>query len=175
MTASIAVTYSPRFTARERQLAALPGRLRNLAALVAIGVQPATMDLLRTHWNTRGAAFGHPWASLTRATILARTRRGTIGKGPLRDKDDLFNAVFSQSATRIAITSTGARLSVSPQDPKWHFLQLGTSRMVPRQVVPQPFPRSFRETIRSMSRDYILTGQIRGAGGRFASMRGVAQ
>lgn len=175
MTAAIAVTYSPRFSARERELAALPGRLRNLGALVALGVQPATMDLLRRHWNTRGAAFGHPWASLTRSTILARTRRGTIGKGPLRDTDTLFNAVFTQSATRIAITSTGARLSVSPRDPKWVFHQLGTRRMVARQVVPQPFPRSFRETIRSMARDYILTGQIRGAGGRFASFGGATQ
>src|SRR5436305_575410 len=91
---SLAVTYSPRLSAAEQQLVALPARLRNLAPLLSQAIAPAAIEMLRKHWATEGAASGHPWAPLALSTLAARVRKGTASKGPLRDTDAMRDTLF---------------------------------------------------------------------------------
>ena len=58
---------------------------------------------------------------------------------------------------------------------KFRFQQKGTVRMVARQLVPNPLPRSFRDQVRQVVHDYIATGRIRGAGGQFTAFSGSTQ
>jgi hypothetical protein len=167
-----AITYTPRLTTGMRQLLELPNRLRNLRPFVERSLAPAAAAMLKQHWDSKGAAFGHPWAAWAISTRLERIRKGNADKGILRDTDHLFRALFRSllSPERIQTIPGGLRLSLGlsqSEDPKAIFHQLGTSRMPARQVVPDPLPRSFRDVVRSMLKDYVLTGQIRGASGRF--------
>lgn len=167
---TVSVSYTPRLSEAEQALLELPGRLRNLEPVVSQAIAPAADAMLRRHWETQGRAFGHPWKPLAPSTLAERIRKGTANKGPLRDTDTLFRAVFSSAARRIARTATGVRLSLMPDDPKWMFHQLGTRRMPQRQVIPQPLPRTFRDVCREFVRDYVRTGRARGAAGRFVAI-----
>lgn len=172
------VTYTPRVTPAIRQLHELPGRLRDLRPLAEHAIIPAALEMLRRHWDSKGAAFGHPWAALAPSTIESRIRKGTAAKGPLRDTDNLFLALFRAVASthRVQATASGVRVSLGLDSSAraidrlkalWH--QRGTAKMPARQIIPEPLPRSFRDLVRTLTRDWLLTGRLRGAGGRFIS------
>lgn len=170
-----AVTYSPRATPKEQQLLGLRDRLARLDVLMEQGIAPETADMLTRHWETKGAAFGHPWAPWAASTFRARVRKANVAKGILRDRDDLFRSLFEsiRLGRRLVRVNNGLRLSLVPDDPAqrekfgWHMR--GTRRMPARQPVPSPLPRSFRDRVRAITRDFILTGRIRGAGGQFVA------
>lgn len=175
------ITYSPRVSPARESLRGLPSRLRDPRPVMEQAIVPAAIEMLRRHWDSKGAAFGHPWPPLAPSTIEARIRKGTAAKGPLRDTDNLFVALFRAVSSNRSLTpiNGGWRLALglgadaSPLDrlkALWH--QRGTSRMPARQVIPDPLPRSFRDTVRAIVRDWALTGQLRGAGGRFVSAGG---
>jgi len=169
------VRYTPRLTKGEQQLLSFRDRLKNLAPLMTQAIAPDAVDMLSRHWESKGQAFGHPWAPWKPATLRARLRKGNAGKGLLDDsgalKADLFASI--QSANRLQAINGGLRLSLAPDDPtqrlKFGFLLRGTKFMVARQPVPSPLPRSFRDRVRALTRDYLLTGRVRGAGGQFVS------
>lgn len=173
------ITYTPRITPALENLRALPGRLRDLRPLMTQAIVPAALEMLRRHWDSKGAAFGHPWAPLAPSTLLDRIRKGTAAKGPLRDTDNLFLALFASVSSSQALQQVagGIRLSLglaANADPlerlKALFHQHGTSRMPARQVIPSPLPRSFRDVVRAMVLDWLATGRLRGAGGRFVAV-----
>lgn len=182
------IRYSPRLSAAEQQLAAIPNRLRNMRPLMTQGVAPLAEAMIRTHEETQGAAFGHPWVKLADSTIAKRTRNGTIGGGILHETGDLFRAIFRSLTNGASITPIpgGLRLTLGESaidDPferlkfRWHML--GTKvRGVPhvpiRQPIPSPLPRSFRDDVRALVHDFIATGRLRGEGGRFVSAAGVS-
>lgn len=170
------ITYTPRLTAAEQQLAALPSRLRNLRPLMVRGIAPLAEQMIRRHETTEGAAFGHQWQELADSTIAAKARKGTLGAGILHDTGDLFRAIYRSLTSGAAIVAIngGLRLVLGAgalDDPierlkfRWHML--GTRRMPARQPIPSPLPRSFRDDVRKLVHDYIATGRIRGAGGQF--------
>lgn len=173
------ITYTPRLSPAEQQLAALPNRLRNLRPMFDTAIVPLAEAMLTEHWDSKGARFGHAWPALAESTIAARTRKGTIAKGILRDADDLFHAVFRSLRSSRALQSVagGVRLVMGESaidDPleraKFRFHMRGTSRMPVRQPIPSPLPRSFREQVRAVVHSFIATGRVRGAGGRFVSL-----
>jgi hypothetical protein len=172
------VRYTPRLTAGERQLLALGDRLRNLPSFVREAFAPEATALVARQWDSKGAAFGHPWAPWKPATFRARVRKGNVGKGLLDDtgalKASLFDAL--RGANRIQLIPQGVRFSLAPDDPierrKFGFLLRGAPSMVARQPVPSPLPRSFRDRLRFLTRDYLLTGRVRGAGGQFVAAGG---
>lgn len=170
-----AVIYSPRLSAKEQQLLGLRDRLKHLDVLMTQAIAPEAADMLTRHWETKGAAFGHPWAPWAPSTLRARVRKGNVAKGILRDEDHLFDSLFAsiRSARRLTRINSGVRLSLIPDDAterrKFGFHMRGTRRMPARQPVPSPLPRSFTDRVRAMTRDYLLTGRLRGAGGQFAA------
>ncbi len=172
------ITYTPRVSPARQSLRELPERLRDPKPLMEQSIAPAAVEMLRRHWDSRGAAFGHAWAPLAPSTLAARIRKGTAGKGPLRDTDNLYLALFrSVSSNRtLQRVANGYRLSLGLDQTTraidrlkavWH--QAGTATMPARQVIPSPLPRSFRDLVRSLVRDWVVTGRLRGAGGRFVA------
>lgn len=156
----VAVNYNPRLTAAEKLMIALPNRLGNLRKLMINAVAPAFNRMMKRHWDSKGAAFGHRWAPLAPSTIEARTRKGTISKGILRDSDHLFRAVFRARATdsRLQVINGGLRFQGNVGVPYALYHQVGTSTMPDRQVIPDPLPRSFRAEVRALIRTFIRTG-----------------
>jgi hypothetical protein len=172
------ITYTPRISPALAQLRGLSARLRDLRPLAEQSIVPAAIAMLRRHWDSKGAAFGHAWAPLAPSTMAARIRKGTAAKGPLRDTDSLFLALFRSVSSSNVVRSTagGVRVALGLDETAsaldrmkalWH--QKGTARMPARQVIPDPLPRSFRDLVRALTLDYVLTGRIRGPGGRFVS------
>jgi hypothetical protein len=43
------------------------------------------------------------------------------------------------------------------------FHQVGTAHMPERQVIPDPLPRPFLQSLRQLLREFILTGKARNA------------
>jgi hypothetical protein len=170
---TVSVNYTPRLTKAEQQLLSLGDRLRNLSTLMTQVIAPEADAMLSRHWDSKGQAFGHPWAPWKQSTFRARVRKGNVGKGVLDDsgalKSDLFASI--RSGNRLQTINGGLRLSLAPDDPterrKFGFLLRGTRFMVARQPVPSPLPRSFRDRVRALTRDFLLTGRARGAGGQF--------
>jgi len=168
------VRYSPRFTAAEKQLLSFSDRMRNLKALMTDAIAPETSDMLAQHWESKGAAFGTPWAPWKPSTFRARLRKGNVAKGLLDDSGALKRSLFAsvRQATRLQVINGGLRLVLTPANPeqrrKFGLLLRGTRFMVARPPVPSPLPRSFRDRVRALTRDYVLTGRVRGEAGRFA-------
>lgn len=184
LTANITVT--TRLSAAEQQLAELPNRLRNFRPLMTQTIAPLAKNVIEQHKASEGKIFGHPWRKLAPSTIAARIRKGTLGKGILDDSGDLFRAIFRSLASGAAIKpiAGGLRLVLGESaidDPlerlkfRWHMRGTkvgGVERMPARQPIPSPLPRSFAEQVRALVRDFVVTGRLRGAGGRFASAGG---
>jgi hypothetical protein len=173
---AVTVTAPLRPGKAEQQLLAIPNRLRHLDAFARFALAPLVSDVIQRHWESKGAAFGHPWAPWAPSTLAARLRKGNAQLGILRDTGQLFAAVMrAAESPKIVPVTGGVRLvvEISPSDdPKAIFHQLGTARMSARQVLPNPLPRSLRDTARQLLRDFVLTGQLRGGGGRFVSSSG---
>jgi hypothetical protein len=156
----LSVVFTAELTPAERAMAALPERLKQLPDFMARGVAPLADRMLRRHWDSKGAAFGHPWAPLAESTLRSKMRRGTASKGILRDSDDLLRAMFSASTRRVTPFANGARLRITPPEPIYAlFHQLGTARMPARQVVPIPFPNSFIAQVKTAVRAFLFTGR----------------
>lgn len=158
----VTVDYFPKLTKGERALLALPPRLRNLRPVMIEGVAPAYNAMLKRHWESQGAAFGQRWAPLAERTLEARARKGTLSKGILRDTDHLFKAVFRARATddRLKSIRGGIRFQGNVGERKAIYHQLGTQFMPARTVIPDPLPRSFKQQVRAIVREYALTGRV---------------
>jgi hypothetical protein len=158
----VEVNYNPRLTRGEQALLELPARLRGLRRLMIQGVAPVVNKMLKRHWDSKGAAFGHAWAPWAPSTLAARIRKGNASKGLMRDTDHLFRVLFRARSTddRLKIVAGGLRLQLNTGVPYGIFHQLGTSNMPERQIIPDPLPRSFVRTVRDVVRVYILTGKI---------------
>lgn len=160
----VEVNYNPRLSPGEKTLLQLPNRMKNLRVFMKNIVVPEAVDpMLKKHWDSKGAAFGHPWAPWAPSTRAARIRKGNAAKGILRDTDHLFKTLFRARVTddRLKVVSGGLRLQLNTGVPYAIFHQVGTSRMPERQVIPDPLPRSFITTVRGLLREYILTGRKR--------------
>ncbi len=174
------VRYSPRLTAGERQLLSFGDRLRNLKLLMTESIAPEATDMLTRHWESKGAAFGQPWAPWKPSTFRARVRKGNAAKGLLDDTGALKRSLFAsvRQGTRLQAINGGLRLALAPANPeqrrKFGYHLRGTPTMVARPPVPSPLPRSFRDRVRFLARDFILTGRVRGAGGQFVGGAGVS-
>jgi len=158
-------------------LLALPSRLRNVDAFARLSVVPAIFRMLERHWESKGAAFGRPWAAWAPATLAHRLKKGNASLGILFDTGHLFRAIFRSvfDLNRVQRTPNGVRIALGltdDEDPTFKFHQLGTRFMPARQPIPNPLPRSFRDEVRSLFRDFILTGRARGAGGQFVALDG---
>lgn len=158
----IEVNYNPRLTRGEQQLLELPNRLRNLRRVMTDVVAPEANRMLKKHWDTKGAAFGHRWAPWAPSTLAARIRKGNASMGILRDTDHLFRTLFRARSTddRLKVVRGGLRLQLNIGVPYGIFHQVGTSNMPERQVIPDPLPRSFVRTVRALIKDFILTGRV---------------
>jgi hypothetical protein len=91
-----AVTYSPRATPKEQQLLGLRDRIARLDVLMEQGIAPETADMMMRHWETKGAAFGHPWADWKPSTLRAR-----ISEGQRRRRHSLGRRRLARLALRI--------------------------------------------------------------------------
>jgi hypothetical protein len=168
------IRYTPRLTDAERNLLALPGRLKHLDAFARLVVVPAFVRMLERHWETKGWAFGQPWADWAPSTLMQRIKKGNAALGILFDTGHLFRAIFRAVFKMNAVerTPTGVRVAFNlgdVDDPTVRFHFFGTRFMPARKPVPSPLPRSFRDEVRGLFRDFILTGRTRGAGGQFVS------
>jgi hypothetical protein len=158
----VAVDYNPRLTRGELALLALPNRMKNLRPFMIRVLAPAINRMLKRHWDTKGAAFGHPWAPWAESTLLRRIKKGNVAKGILRDTDHLFTTLFRERTTdsRLRTVRNGLRLQLNTGVPYAIFHQVGTQHMPERQVIPDPFPNSFIKSTRALLRDWILTGRV---------------
>lgn len=169
------VRYSPRLTKAEQQLLSFGDRLRNLGGLMRQAIAPEAAGLLTRQWDSKGAAFGNPWAPWAASTFRARVRKGNVAKGLLDDSGALKRSLFAsvRQATRLQVINGGLRLILAPANPeqrrKFGFLLRGTRFMPARPPVPSPLPRSFRDRVRFLAKDYLLTGRVRGGGGQFVA------
>lgn len=157
----VEVAITRRLTKAEQQLMQLPNRLQNLRPFMKQTVAPRVEAMLLRHWNSKGRAFGHPWAEWAAATLAKRTRKGNVSKGILRDTDHLFKALFrARSAdSRLRSVPGGLRLALNTGVRYAIFHQLGTEVMPARQVIPDPLPPTFIRSIRALLKEFILTGR----------------
>lgn len=160
----VTVNYNPRLTQGEKELLALPNRLRNLRPLMQESIAPAFNRMLAEHWRTEGAAFGHPWAPLQPSTLAAKARHGTVGLGILHDTNHLFRTLFADRAndSRLRKIAGGLRFQANVGVPYAIYHQVGTSYMAERQVIPDPLPDSFKREVRNLIRQFILSGKVGG-------------
>lgn len=156
----VAINYNPRLTPDEQALIALPDRMKNLRPLMQNVIAPLTNEMLKQHWDSKGAAFGHQWAPWAPSTKAARIRKGNASKGLMRDTDHLFNTIFAARATddRLKIIAGGLRLQLNTRVPYAIYHQVGTSNMPERQVIPDPLPPTFLRKVRAAIREYLVTG-----------------
>jgi hypothetical protein len=79
----------------------------------------------------------------------------------LRDTDHLFKTLFrARSAdSRLRLVPGGIRLALNVGVRYAIFHQLGTENMPVRQVIPDPLPGVFIKRIRSLVKEFILTGK----------------
>lgn len=158
----VEVQYSPRLTPSEKELLALPNRLRGLRPLMQQAIAPAATRMLERHWDSKGAAFGHRWAPWALSTLIARLRKGNAGKGLMDDTGHLREVLLRPRATdnRLRAIAGGIRLALNVGVPYAKFHQFGTKHMPVRQVIPDPLPRSFQTEVKSLVRGFILSGRI---------------
>jgi hypothetical protein len=158
----VAVNYSPRLSRAEQQLLLLPKRLVNLRPLMRRGILPLYNRMLKRHWDSKGAAFGHQWAPWAASTLAARTRKGNVAMGLLRDTDHLFRTIFKErmSDDRLKVVEGKVRFQGNIAVPYAIYHQVGTQFMPERQVIPDPLPRSFRESVRNVIRTYAASGRL---------------
>lgn len=151
-----------KLTKAQRLLAELPNRLANLRPLMQRVVVPEVDRMMLRHWNSKGAAFGRPWAPWAAATLAKRKRKGNTAKGILRDTDHLFKALFRARASdsRLRSVPGGIRLALNTGVRHAIFHQLGTENMPERQVIPDPLPVTFVRHVRALIKDYVLTGAV---------------
>lgn len=149
--------YSPRLTPVERKILALPNKLRDIKFIMRTQIAPAMNAMLLRHWESKGAAFGHPWAPWSPRTLAARLRKGNEAKGILRDTDRLFNAIFRDrpADSRLQAVAGGLVLSYNTRIPYAVFHQVGTRFMPERQVFPVPMPDSFKRQVRAILRQWL--------------------
>lgn len=151
------VSYRPRLSQGEIALARLADRMTpaGLRTLMQEEVAPAVNRMLLRWWSSNG---GGTWAPLKPSTVREKIRKGTFDKGTLHDTDHLFKVLFRERVTdsRLQSTPNGVRLNLGTDVPYAKFLQLGTSRMVARQVIPYPLPRSFQTEVKAIVRAYLL-------------------
>lgn len=157
----VEVEYTPRLTRGEQALLQLPNRLRNLPVVMKNQVAPATERMLKRHWTSKGAAFGHQWAPWAPETLRKRLRKGNTAKGILRDTDHLFKAAFRGVKAKglVSVQGKNVLFKYSISDPKAIYHQVGTQYMPERLVVPYPLPDGFKKEVRTIIRDFIRGGR----------------
>jgi hypothetical protein len=157
-----------RFTRAERQLAEMfnrlaPGRLR---LLMQGPIRRALNSLIRDQFASEGSAWGVRWPALAEATRMAKLAAGVLSRGILVFSGAMKKGMlrFRPQDSRIQATTRGVRADFNVGVFPYRFHHLG--RGVPqRQVVPDPLPRRFRTDLRTIVRDYMLTGAgVDGAG-----------
>lgn len=156
----VEVNYNPRLTPAELTLLALPQRMKNLRPFMQQTVAPLFNRMEQQHFDTKGAAFGHPWAPWAASTKLARLRKGNAGKGLLRDTDALYNAIFRDRASddRLKVVGGRLRFQANVKVPYAIYHQVGTQFMPDRQVIPDPLPPMFLRQLRTQLKRFLLTG-----------------
>lgn len=160
---AVRINYSPRLTPGEREILLMPNRLRNLRPLMKRSIAPAFNAMLKRHWDSKGAAFGHKWAPWAPATRAARLRKGNAAKGLMRDSDHLFKTLFQERLTddRLKVINGGIRFQANVGVKYAIFHQRGTEHLPIRQVIPEPLPRSFTDDVREMVHEFVATGRTR--------------
>jgi hypothetical protein len=158
----VSVKYSPKLSKGEQQLLLLPNRLANLRSVMIGAVAPAANRMLKRHWDSKGAAFGHEWAEWAESTLRKRIKKGNVAKGILRDTDHLFKVLFRARSgdDRLKVIRGGLRLSLNIRERKALYHQVGTQFMPERQVIPDPLPVSFGREVRAIVRDFVLSGRV---------------
>jgi hypothetical protein len=158
----IRVPANLRFTRAERALAALydrlaPGRLRSL---MQGPIRTALNDLIRDQFATEGAAWGQRWPALAASTRAKKLAAGVLSRGILVFSGAMRRGMlrFRPQDARLQATTRGVRADFDVGVHPYRFHHLGTRFMPKRQAIPDPLPRSFRREIRSIVRDYLLTG-----------------
>lgn len=152
--------YTPRLTQGEIALAHLVERMSpgGLRRLMQDEIAPAANRMMLRWWSTLGNGT---WAPLKPSTVASKIRKGTFDKGTLHDTDHLFKVLFRERATdnRLREIPGGVRLSLGAGSGTYRvpiYHQLGTSRMVARQVIPDPLPRSFQTECKALIRAFLL-------------------
>lgn len=158
----VEVSYNPRLTPAEKELLALPNRLRGLRPLMQRAIAPAANRMLARHWDSKGAAFGHKWPPWALSTLLSRFRKGNAGQGLMIDSGHLKEILFRSRDTdnRLRAIPNGVRLGLNVAVRYARFHQRGTKHMPVRQVIPDPLPRSFQAEVKSLVRGFILSGRV---------------
>lgn len=151
-----------RFTRAERQLAALydrlaPGRLRSL---MQGPVRRALNSLIKDQFASEGSAWGQRWEKLADSTRAKKLAAGVLARGILVFSGDMQKGMlrFRPQDARLQATSRGVRAEFNVGVFPYRFHHEGTRFMPKRQVIPDPLPRSFRRDLRTIVRDYVLTG-----------------
>lgn len=155
MTIRVEVNYRPRLSPSEKLLLALGDRVKDLRPLMREQIAPAANRMLLRWWNSNGNGT---WAPLALSTVKAKIRKGTFGRGTLRDTLHLFKTLFQERSTdsRLQVVGRGLRLQLNTGVPYAIYHQVGTSRMPQRQVIPDPLPTSFTRECRALIRAYLL-------------------
>ncbi len=159
---TVAVNYNPRLTRGEQNLLAIPNRLANLRPVMVGAIAPAANRMLARHWESKGAAFGHKWATWAPSTLRKRLAKGNAEKGILRDTDHLYKTIIRVRSgdDRLRVIQGGLRLQLNTREAKAVYHQVGTQFMPERQVIPDPLPKSFRSEVRALLRKFILSGRV---------------
>lgn len=93
------------------------------------------------------------WPPLAESTRAAKRRKGTLGKGILRDDDDLFVSLKPGAPGNILrVVRDGVEAGSS--DPKLKYHQRGTARMPKREVLVAPDKQTTQE-IAAVARDGV--------------------
>ncbi len=163
------LTYTPRVGAAERAILQLPNKVRNLRVVLRQALAPAFVKMEKKHFDSKGAAFGHPWAPWAPATRRKRIRKGTASKGILVDSEKLLDSLtknFDPELTQIAATEKSVHMTFVSRVPYAIFHQLGApaNNMPARQVIPDPLPESFRRQVRAVLRGYLIDDRAASAG-----------
>lgn len=155
----VELQYNPRLTPTEKVVLALPNKLRNMRIIMQTQLAPAMNRMLRKHWDSKGAAFGFPWAPWAPATLRKRLRKGNVAKGILRDSDHLFTTIFQDRPTdnRLRVSNGQLTLFFNTKVPYAVFHQVGTRFMPERLVFPDPIPDSFKREARGILRKWLTS------------------
>lgn len=161
----VSVDYNVQLSRGEQSLMELPNRLANLRPVMLGAIAPRVQAMLKKHWESKGAAFGHKWAPWSESTARKRAKKGNVASGILVDTGHLFKVLVRDRITdnRLRSVPGGLKLALDTRVPRAVFHQVGTQFMPERQVIPDPLPVSFRREVKDVLRAYVLTGRVQRA------------
>lgn len=146
--------------AAQQRLARIRGRFARFDNSVLQLLEREFAEFGRRQFATRGLHGGKRWANLKSSTVRRKKDAGTYSRGVLRDTMAMYKMIADKTSSDRdwQRTDRGARVTFGLA--RLGFHQSGTSRMVPREVYPDPLPDTLLSRIRNIVRGYIIEGAV---------------